>query len=92
MHTHYTNHESHCYVGICPACKDRVLWDDLDGPVWTCPADLSETNPYREPAHPDITDELRESSGVFSNCGDDFGFPCYDAMPLHSECYEKGNY
>lgn len=79
-------------VGTCPACSEIVLWDESDGPVWTCPADLSECNPYWEPAHPEITEELREESGVFSNCGEDYGFPCYEMMPLHSECYQKGEY
>lgn len=91
-HKHFFNHEDNCFVGTCPACSEPVLWDDPDGPVWTCPADLAETNPFWVPANARITDELRESSGVFSNCGEDFGFGCYERMPLHSACYEKGNY
>ena len=79
-------------AGICPACKETVRWDEPDGPVWTCPANLSPTNPYWEPANERITESLRESSGVYSNCGEDFGFPCYDPMPLHSACYERGGY
>jgi len=90
-HQHYVNHQR-CFVGTCPACGESVLWDDPDGPVWTCPADLSETNPFRETPDSRITEELREKSGVYSNCGEDFGFPCYERMPLHSVCYDKGNY
>jgi len=57
-----------------------------------CPADLSDTNFYRETPDERITEELREKSGVFSNCGEDFGFQCYERLPLHSTCYEKENY
>ncbi len=94
-HEHYRkpiNHEVDCIVGICPACSEPVLWDNEDGPVWTCPADLSEKNPFRESPDPRITEELQREAGVFSGCGEDFGFPCYDRMPLHGACYDKGNY
>ncbi len=94
-HKHFcppADHATHCIVGLCPACSVTVLWDEPDGPAWTCPADLSPKNPYREPADKRITEKLRERSGVFLNCGDDFGFPCYERLPLHSACYEKGNY
>ena len=80
------------YVGICPACSKPVPRDEPDGPVWTCPADLDVKNPYWEPTPEGITEELREQAGVFSNCGEDFGMDCYDRMPLHSKCYEKGRY
>ena len=81
------------YAGICPACSMPVPFDELDGPVWTCPADLSPENPYWEPHDEElITEELRQKSGVFSNCGEDFGFQCYERLPLHSDCYEKGGY
>jgi hypothetical protein len=81
-------------VGICPACGEAVPWDDPDGPVWTCPADLSRRNPYWEPAHEGITEELCEQSGVYSNCAEDFDglFCCYERLPLHGVCYEKGDY
>lgn len=79
-------------IGTCPACGETVYDNEPDGPVWTCPADLSETNPYRETPNEAITEELRESCGVFSNCGEDYGFPCYDPMPLHSACYDGGAY
>lgn len=74
-------------IGHCPACHRPVL--DSDEPVWTCPADLSDGNPHQEPADERITEELREESGVFSNCGEDYGFPCYDRMPLHGACYDS---
>ena len=80
------------HVGRCPACGELVIRDDPDGPVWTCPANLSDDNAYRETPHPSITEELRKSSGVYSNCGEDYGFPCYDPMPLHGKCYDKGGY
>ena len=94
-HKHFNdirNHSSDCYVGTCPACGKPVLWDTPDGPVWTCPADLAEGNRFREIPNKGITDAMREVAGVFSNCGEDFGFRCYDRMPLHSRCYEKGGY
>jgi hypothetical protein len=84
--------EDRATVGICPACDAPVYRDEPDGPVWTCPADLSEGNRHREPADERITEALRQQSGVFSNCGEDYGFPCHERMPLHSACYEKGNY
>ena len=90
VHEHRINHEVGCFVGTCPACGEPVLWDDPDGPVWTCPADLDSSNPYAEPANPKITEAMREAARVYSNCGDDFGFACYDALPLHAACYEKG--
>ena len=91
-HKHFVSHRD-CVVGICPACSEPVLWDEPDGPVWACPADLSVQNPFWEPLYDiRITEELREESGVYSNCGEDFGFPCYTPLPLHSACYEKGAY
>lgn len=72
-------------LGHCPACHRAVT--EEDDPVWTCPADLSDGNPHQLPTDERITEELRESSGMFSNCGDDFGFPCHERMPLHGECY-----
>ena len=77
-------------LGHCPCCHGVVL--STEDAVWTCPADLSEGNPHREEAHPDITEELQECEGVFSNCGEDFGFPCHEPMPLHEACYGHGHY
>ena len=82
-------------VGICPACGESVFNSrEPDGPVWTCPADLSPSNGYWEPTPDGITEELRESSGIYSNCAEDFdGFAgCYERLPLHGACYDKGNY
>lgn len=87
-----SQHSDVCYVGTCPACHKPVLWDTPDGPVWTCSADLQDSNRFREPADERITEEMREKAGVFSNCGEDFGFSCYERMPLHSACYARGNY
>lgn len=35
-------------VGICPACGQAVYNSDegSDGPVWTCPSDLSPQNAF----------------------------------------------
>jgi hypothetical protein len=84
------------FAGWCAACNEAVGLDEPDGPVWTCPADLSENNRNREsePYYCDaeITDEMREKSGCYSNCWEDFGKACYDRLPLHSACHEKGGY
>lgn len=84
-------------VGTCPACGESVFNSrETDGPVWTCPADLSPENPYWEPRLFDEDEAEHEArcvkDGVFSNCGEDWGFGCYDRLPLHSDCYEKGDY
>jgi hypothetical protein len=84
------------FAGWCPACHKAVSLDEPDGPVWTCPADLSEGNPARESesyySDAEITETMREESGVYSNCWEDFGKACYDMLPLHSDCYDKGGY
>lgn len=80
-------------IGVCPACDMAVyIEDEPDMPVWTCPADLQPSNSYREEPAAWITEELREREGCFSNCAEDFGAPCYERMPLHVECYERGDY
>lgn len=76
------------HVGICPACSKPVPHDDPDGPVWVCPADLASTNPYWEPTSERITEAMRERAGIYSNCGEDFGFTCYELLPLHKSCYD----
>jgi hypothetical protein len=79
-------------VGTCPACGESVFNSrETDGPVWTCPADLSDDNPYREQTE-GITEEMMEKYGIYSNCWEDFGRSCYERMPLHGACYDKGNY
>jgi len=93
-------------VGICPACGESVFNSrEPDGPVWTCPSDLSPDNPYYEELPDDYqtTEEEKERSGYFANCPDQrpgggacpfawsVGAPaCH--MPLHSACYDKGEY
>lgn len=85
-------------IGTCPACGRAVPWDDEDGPVWTCPADLAPSNPYWEPPLPPfdtMSEEERERIGYFGNCCEDTGHnhgQCYDRLPLHSACYDKGKY
>jgi hypothetical protein len=92
-HKHFRSrtHALACYVGICPACAEPVLWDDPDGPVWTCPRDPSGTNPFRDCEAPYTEAEL-DASGAYSQCGEDHGGPCVERLPLHSACYEKGDY
>lgn len=88
------------YAGHCPACHKPVLYskEGDDGPVWTCPANLSEGNPHRVPAPDWITEEICEREGVFSNCVSDFRpfdsrrVPCeHEDMPLHAACYNADN-
>lgn len=75
------------YVGHCPACHLSVF-DDQD-PVWTCPANLQENNPhYEKPTH-EITEEMQEKAGVYSLCGYDWAYGCYEDMPLHGKCYNS---
>jgi len=94
-HKHYrdrgADHVRNCFVGICPACGERVLWDDPDGPVWTCPRDLSDANPYKDHDAPYSEADMARD-GVYSQCGEDHGASCNDRLPLHSACYERGNY
>lgn len=82
-----------CHEAPCPACKEPVPLDEEDGPVWACPADLGKDNPAREPAPEFITEEAQKAVGVYSNCATDFGQECpYEHLPLHSACYEGGNF
>jgi len=80
-------------VGTCPACGELVYAsrEGDGGPVWTCPADLAETNPFHEPPLHNWTEADRERMGYYGNCladtGDD---PCYEPLPLHGACYERG--
>ena len=93
-HVHFKTAERHavdCYVGVCPACGERVLWDEPDGPVWTCPRDLADTNPYRDFEAP-YSEARMERDGVFSQCGENHGDGCVDRLPLHAACYERGTY
>jgi hypothetical protein len=78
-------------VGICPACGESVFNSrETDGPVWTCPCDLNKNNPFWQPS--DVTEEMMEKDGCYSYCWSEHGGYCEDHMPLHSECYDKGNY
>jgi len=86
-------------VGTCPACGESVFNSrESDGLVWTCPADLSPDNPYWEPPleqFDTMTEKQREKIGYFGNCRED-GYSdengCYERMPLHSKCYDRGEY
>jgi len=88
------------FVGTCPACRESVFSNEPDGPVWTCPADLSDKNPFHEPPLHDWTEEDRERMGSYGNCLEDVDMldaprhcgTCYDRLPLHSACYARGNY
>jgi hypothetical protein len=92
------------FAGICPACGTPVPADEPDGPVWTCRADLNEANPYYEPLPEDwqTSEDEKDASGYFANCPEGRldrpetcphqypGGPGH--MPLHSACYERGDY
>jgi hypothetical protein len=79
-------------AGTCPACGELVSFAEPDGPVWTCPADLATENRYAEaPLYPELHEKW-EAEGYFGRCGEDVGLSCYDPMPLHSACYEQGDY
>jgi hypothetical protein len=91
------------FAGICPACGKAVYHSEPDGPVWTCPADLNEANPYWEPLPEDwqTSEAQMERDGYYANCPEgNFArpsfcpFEAYGAghLPLHSECYDKGDY
>ena len=78
-------------VGRCPACGELVYNAlETDGPVWTCPRDLSPTNKYWMPS--DITEADMEKDQVWSSCYEDHDGWCGDHMPMHSACYDKGEY
>ncbi len=83
-------------VGVCPACGETVFNSrETNGPVWTCPADLSPANPYWQAPIVERTEAEMEKSGFFGLCCEDSGDnhgSCYERLPLHSVCYEKGNY
>lgn len=82
------------YAGHCPACHKPVLYSEEgdDGPVWTCPANLSEGNPHAQPRPDWATEELFEKEGVYSHCAQDFRRHCeHDDMPLHAACYNADN-
>lgn len=83
-------------VGTCPACGESVFnsREGEDGPVWTCPADLSEQNPYHEDSIiPPEQITKNEQEGFFGLCAEDCGdMSCYERMSLHAACYEKGSY
>lgn len=59
-------------VGICPACGEAVFQsrEGEDGPVWTCPSDLNEKNPYFEELPDDYqtTEAEKEANGYYANC------------------------
>jgi hypothetical protein len=88
-------------VGTCPACGESVFNSrEDDGPVWTCPADLSLENPYAEPPLYEWSEEERERMGYYGNCLEDVDCAdapghsgrCYDRLPLHAACYAMGRY
>lgn len=60
-------------VGLCPACGEAVFAsrEEPDGPVWTCPSDLAESNLFYE-LMPDESWETseaeKEAMGYFANC------------------------
>lgn len=83
-------------VGICPSCGNTVFASrETDGPVWICPADLNPKNAYWSPS--EVTEDMKEKDGDYSCCPSshclDGGYCEIDKhMPLHSACYNKGDY
>jgi hypothetical protein len=73
----------------CAVCGNELTEADYTEAVWTCPADCDEGEPGWEPMVADITEDMREAAGVYSNCGDDYGLPCYESIPMHGACYES---
>lgn len=82
------------FAGHCPSCHKMVLYSaEPDGPVWTCPANLQDSNPHREPQPEWITEEIMRANGCYSNCASDHGGYCeYQDMPLHAVCYDTGTW
>lgn len=82
-------------VGTCPACGEAVFNSrEPDGPVWTCPADLSPENPYHEDTLLTADEQAQnERDGFYGLCAEEAtGAGCFERMPLHSACYEQGDY
>ena len=83
-------------VGICPACGQTVFnTQETGGPVWTCPTDLSQDNPYWQPSA--VTSAQQKRDGDYSNCPSAHGLDhgqCeyYAHLPLHGACYDRGGY
>lgn len=72
------------YTEPCPRCGVHVrVWEPF---VWTCPADSDPKDPGWLPPYATITDEMRETAEVWSNCGDDYGLGCYPRVPKHLMC------
>lgn len=91
-------------VGICPSCGKLVDSEEPDGPVWTCPSDLSPWNKHwQAPAGTEDMYRAAHRDGFYGLCLDDmqigiqrhtsgaYGCP-YEHLPLHSKCYETGEY
>ena len=92
-------------VGFCPSCGGSVFANEPDGPVWVCRADLQESNPFHESLPEDwqTTEAEKEAMGYYAECPEGRlsgqavtcpheypGGPNH--MPLHSACYERGDY
>lgn len=94
------------FAGICPACGLAVYRSEPDGPVWICRSDLNEANPYYEELPEDWqrTEAQKAEDEYYANCPEGQfkegkfawcpmnSFSGVEHMPLHSECYEKGDY
>jgi hypothetical protein len=75
------------YTDPCPICGVHVrVWEEF---LWTCPADRSPGEPGWQPVFATITEEMRKVAGVWSNCGEDYGLPCYVRVPMHVTCCDQ---
>ena len=83
-------------IGICPACTQPVLDTDEDV-VWTCKHNLSHSNPFaltgRLRGGMNVSETTKKRHGDYSDCPYDHNnMLCPNEMPLHSACYDRGNY
>jgi len=76
------------YEERCPVC-DEPVEQGADDVVWMCPADRSKKDPGWRPPVVQVTQELMAKRNVWSNCGHEYGVPCYPPVPLHAKCHEK---
>lgn len=72
----------------CPVC-DKPVPTSEDEVVWMCPSNRERKDPGWMPPVVQVTQELMKQRQIWSNCGNDYGLPCYPAVPLHPECHKQ---
>lgn len=80
-------------IGNCPACGAVVY--SHEKAIWTCPKDLSPSNPRWEGSP--VTNEMRIRHDDASLCPSAHGLDqghceTHHHLPLHEACYENGEY